>query len=586
VVDRVHGVTARPARVEVLTRLSGFWQGVLAPRRTPNPRHQPPEAPGASRGRELPLYMPRGPRRRPLTPSQRCQCPEPRQGSFVRVRTTDFERERSLRIEALERGDRPVNPWYAMRIGGRPLQRYCRSCRPVPEAEFTLVDVLIWTNSCVVCCESPAAFAPEGARPLRCGRDREDGDVDRQSRRCAWEGCKEIAHWGKTNREGEPFRREWCGQHKEDGMVCGSRRCVVEGCGRAAIGGRVASGTGLTHCQTHGPDVFGQEFSMSPSRRCSRRGCKELARVWRRDDKGRGLGLRTYEPPVRVLCVSHHAELPEDEQEAYVRPEDIACKGRCEQLYQEHELVEGLCMLCRPAAAGDSGNGNGTGANDKVRGSKEQAVMAYLRGDGRTSEMMAWAARSGRIRFDATIPPEQTCNNAAGGGRYRPDLHIEFDTWRLVVEVDEHSHESYDTRCELVRMTDIGNQPGEPKPTAFVRFNPDKFRGRDGVARRVPMRRRLDRLAETIAALVGESERQGGAPPQAVEAAARASPHALGVHTIWLFYSAPVLEARIQDAGQLRGAPPTQPQDFGEVTSFMVGCVVGLCSPRHAYSGT
>ena len=192
--------------------------------------------------------------------------------------------------------------------------------------------------------------------------------------------------------------------------------------------------------------------------------------------------------------------------------------------------------------------------------------MAYLRGDGRTSEMMAWAARSGRIRFDATIPTEQTCNNAAGGARYRPDLLIEFDTWRLVVEVDEHSHESYDTRCELVRMTDIGNQPGEPKPTAFVRFNPDKFRGR--VTRPVPMRRRLDRLAETIAGLVGESARQGGAPPQTVATAAATSSHALGVHTIWLFYSAPVLEARLQGAG-------VEPQDahFGEETAFVLDLV-------------
>jgi len=57
----------------------------------------------------------------------------------------------------------------------------------------------------------------------------------------------------------------------------------------------------------------------------------------------------------------------------------------------------------------------------------------------------------------------------------RPDFFWDFVTWILIVECDEHQHDSEDIRCHHARNQDILNGCGEV-PVYIIRFNPHAFR--------------------------------------------------------------------------------------------------------------
>jgi len=45
--------------------------------------------------------------------------------------------------------------------------------------------------------------------------------------------------------------------------------------------------------------------------------------------------------------------------------------------------------------------------------------------------------------------PEGSCS------KYRPDFVIDYDTFIVIVEVDEHQHKSYACECEISRMRQL-----------------------------------------------------------------------------------------------------------------------------------
>ncbi len=61
----------------------------------------------------------------------------------------------------------------------------------------------------------------------------------------------------------------------------------------------------------------------------------------------------------------------------------------------------------------------------------------------------------------------------------RPDLLLDMESHILIIEVDENSHDMYDPTCEEKRMGEIWNDVGH-RPIVFFRFNPDKYKDKDG----------------------------------------------------------------------------------------------------------
>jgi len=80
-------------------------------------------------------------------------------------------------------------------------------------------------------------------------------------------------------------------------------------------------------------------------------------------------------------------------------------------------------------------------------------------------------------------------------GKERPDFLFDCGSFYLVLEVDEDQHEQRSCECEQVRMINISQSLGSP--TLFIRFNPDKYKIKDG-GKMLSEKKRLDKLVEIL----------------------------------------------------------------------------------------
>lgn len=87
--------------------------------------------------------------------------------------------------------------------------------------------------------------------------------------------------------------------------------------------------------------------------------------------------------------------------------------------------------------------------------------------------------------------------------RYRPDIYYDLGDRALIVEVDEHQHDSYPADCEAKRMLEFAMTLN--MPTVFLRYNPDRYEDDDGVVRRVRKTRRLSDLSQRVSSWIAKS---------------------------------------------------------------------------------
>jgi hypothetical protein len=64
------------------------------------------------------------------------------------------------------------------------------------------------------------------------------------------------------------------------------------------------------------------------------------------------------------------------------------------------------------------------------------------------------------------------------GSLRRPDMHCDFGSYVLIIEVDENQHEEHETMCDNKRTCELFQDFG--RPIVFIRFNPDGYYGKDG----------------------------------------------------------------------------------------------------------
>lgn len=61
-----------------------------------------------------------------------------------------------------------------------------------------------------------------------------------------------------------------------------------------------------------------------------------------------------------------------------------------------------------------------------------------------------------------------------GCSQRRPDLFLDLLTHVIIIEIDEHRHQSYDTLCENKRIMQLSEDVAH-RPIIFIRFNPDEY---------------------------------------------------------------------------------------------------------------
>ena len=138
-----------------------------------------------------------------------------------------------------------------------------------------------------------------------------------------------------------------------------------------------------------------------------------------------------------------------------------------------------LCRTCSPPAT----------KGQKVTERRMEWFLTTWADEGKIPLYLSWDKR-----IDGII--------AAACNAVRPDFLYDFTTWILCVENDEHSHQSNEPRCDMVRIQDITNAFGQV-PIYVVRFNPHTVRV-NGVIKRITIEKQMELLLKTIQAVIAK----------------------------------------------------------------------------------
>ncbi|QKE50220.1 hypothetical protein F-VV10_0100 [Faustovirus] len=365
-------------------------------------------------------------------------------------------------------------------------------------------------------CNDVAYYNIKGQPPNYCNKHKAENMVD--SKCCIEDGCLKSAGFG--NKGG---KKEYCNTHKRNNMVyIGRKLCRHKGCDGTATYGEKDTKTRL-YCAEHGklydnmvlirpscekcerPRVYGFDANLGATRcpdhklegmkklihrKCNHEGCTKTANFV--DANGKFCG--THKPdsakkqkakcqickeeatrgPIfgkLIRCLTHaeknhltkHKINPQCKGEKCKDKPVFGYKGTSNPEYCDtHKLENMVNIIERPCASCKLTYLIPDGIDlcefcyvgQKIVKEKEEHIKQLLDAKG--------------VKYDSyNKVVDINCSNK------RPDFVIDYNTFFVIIEVDENQHKSYQRDCELTRMKQIHQSMG--MDTLFIRFNPDTY---------------------------------------------------------------------------------------------------------------
>jgi hypothetical protein len=341
---------------------------------------------------------------------------------------------------------------------GETRGRFCKT-----HAEPGMVDVI--SKRCEADgCKSlnPTFNNPEATRGRFCKTHAEPGMADVITKRCEADGCKSLNP--AFNHEGET-RGRFCKTHAKAGMVnVISKRCEADGCDTRANFGYCAQPA--THCARHKTD----KMFLRPTRTCSEDDCKDIS---------------THGEKEPTHCEAHSSS----SQFCLLAKK---CQGKQCPYPCELQILNrnGLCEYCEPELRFQQ-----LKQREKVF---EKLALKYL--DENVAKNLFHSFEDDKI-------VDSSCN------KRRPDRIYDCGTHKVVLEIDERQHATYDSGnagCEKSRMFAIQEAVG--MHCIFLRFNPNNFRVKN-VLQKVNMRERLELVAKWLKVCLKMTPKDDLCPP-------------------------------------------------------------------------
>ena len=283
---------------------------------------------------------------------------------------------------------------------------------------------------------------------LYCSTHKKDDMINIKSKLCIYEGCKICPNY---NFEGEN-KALYCSTHKKHDMIdINTKACIYEGC-KVLASYNFEWDTQLLYCFTHKKEGM----INVKSKKCIQEYCKTLA---------------TYNftgEIISLYCSKH-------KKEGMIDIKHKICKG-------------GFCL--------------GTLANPKYKGYCSSCYQHLFPNDPLTIQMRS-KTKETAIRdyinlifegFQHDMP--LWTGNCDCSHRRRIDHRKLFGNTLLCIETDENQHKGYDKDDEEIRYDDLYML--HSGKFIFIRFNPDKFKDKNGKSINPMMYTRLPILKEEI----------------------------------------------------------------------------------------
>lgn len=339
-------------------------------------------------------------------------------------------------------------------------------------------------------CNKSPCYGIEGFPAVRCKSHMETGMINVKSKRCEFIGCRKIPSYGIGS------KRLRCKEHATDEMYPTDKRvCEFPGCKTRSSYG---SNGILSRCRKHilnGMKDMANEI-------CDIEGCNTTA-SFGSDKDGKEIRCKRHATDEMICVRAKICEFPNCRTRASFGPlfsKPRHCKKHSS--YNEYKLRYPKCNFpdCKiiPCYTDKLKN---YPEYCEVHKSKDHinilerkcslcSLMWYIPED-RTicNDCYSFTFRRihkskeeyiGKILVNNSYFPishDKPISNLCS--KYRPDYILDYDSFLVIVEVDENQHKSYNCECEQMRMIQLFQDAGGI-PMIFIRYNPDEYINRIG----------------------------------------------------------------------------------------------------------
>ena len=282
-------------------------------------------------------------------------------------------------------------------------------------------------------CQKLPTCGIEWGKALYCSYHKKDGMDDVKNKRCLENNCQKQPTYGI-----ELGKALYCSDHKKDGMDnVKNKRCLENNCQKQPTYG-MELGKAL-YCSEHKKD----RMDNVRSKRCIEDNCQKLPTY----------GIEWQKP---LYCKIH-------KKEGLTNVISKRCLFDECDIIVTHSTYKGYCYFCFVHLF----------PNDPV-------ARAYKTKEKNVADHVKHSNPDRKFVFDKTI------SNACS--RRRPDIFLDCFTHVIIIEIDEHQHEDYESTCENKRKCEISRDVAH-RPCVFIRFNPDMFINQYGMKVNSPWKR-------------------------------------------------------------------------------------------------
>ena len=286
-------------------------------------------------------------------------------------------------------------------------------------------------------------------KPIFCSSHKLENMIDIKNKRCEHDGCQKRPNYNYANESTSRF----CSSHKLENMIdIISKRCEQDGCQKRP-NYNYANESTARFCSSHKLE----NMVDIKNKRCHHPGCQTIP------------NYNYARETTAIFCSSHKLENMVDIKNKRCKSSDICMgtfanvkyKGYCARCYQHLFPNDPLSFQIRSKT-------------------KEIAVRDYINSifEGFQHDIPLWTGNC-------------DCTH-----RRRIDHRKLIGNTLLCIETDENQHRSYDKTDEEIRYDDVMMLHGGK--FVYIRFNPDKYKDKNGKSMNPMLYTRLPVLRKEI----------------------------------------------------------------------------------------
>ena len=311
----------------------------------------------------------------------------------------------------------------------------------------------------------PAFNLPTEIKALYCSEHKKENMINIKSKRCIQDSCMKHPAFNLPTE----IKALYCSEHKKENMIdIKSKRCIHDGCMKRP-NYNLPTEIKAIYCNEHKKENM---ISIT-TKLCQYNKCKYNALYGFINKRPQYCIQHKHDNMINLILENKCNILDCENEFNYIIDNIKYCSKHCPDPKYESTLKR-LCRYC------DIREDTKHICNDckKVQNKKEWSIVRYLRKVINTP--FEW----------------NSSKMLQGCSKKRPDIYFELNKHCIIVEVDEHQHNTYEDSCECARINEIVNGIGG-KTIIIIRYNPDIIKN-NGNQINVKQSTRIDCLVKII----------------------------------------------------------------------------------------